>query len=98
MMRQVLRAGMLRLDREALGKKLLEMREAGDVALRDIEAATGISRSTISRAERAHPDVFASAETVLVLSVFYGIDPRQFVKPVSRESTHETGEGVRANG
>ncbi|MCK7615207.1 helix-turn-helix domain-containing protein [Roseibium sediminicola] len=83
---------MMRLDREALGAALLEARMTQDISLRGIEAVTGISRTTISRAERAHPDIFASAETVVVLCHFYQIDPRDYVEPVSRESTHETSE------
>ncbi|QFT31791.1 hypothetical protein FIV00_14965 [Labrenzia sp. THAF82] len=81
---------MMRLDREKLGEALLREREKRGLNMRAVHALTGISIATISRAERAHPDIYASAETVLILCKLYRLDPLRFVQDVSREYTHET--------
>ena len=89
---------MMRLDREGLGKALRAEREAQGLTARDLEQKTGVSDSTILRAERAHPDVFARADTVCILCRVLDVDPLSFVEPVSREHTHEASEGERADG
>jgi transcriptional regulator with XRE-family HTH domain len=71
---------MMQLDREKLGEALRDMRERKGMTIRDLEAETGISKATISRAERAHPDVYASADTVIVLCFALGVSPFLFVK------------------
>jgi len=83
----------MKLDREKLGEALREAREARSLTPRDLEKITGVSFSTIYRAERAHPDIFARAETVCVLGHVLGVDPRDFVEGVSRENTHDTNSG-----
>lgn len=85
---------MMRLNRERLGAAFRAERERMGLTVRALSARTGVSIATISRAERAHPDVFASAETALILSTYFWIDPREFVEGVSRENTHETSAGV----
>lgn len=66
---------MIRLNRERLGQLLLAARTKHQLTTRALQVVTGISAATISRAERGHPDVCASAETVLVLCHFFRIDP-----------------------
>lgn len=70
---------MWRLDRVALGQALADGRARWRMTLRDVEAATGVSRSTISRAERGSADAFQSAQNVLVLCWFYRLDPLSFL-------------------
>ncbi|WP_306147222.1 MULTISPECIES: helix-turn-helix domain-containing protein [unclassified Roseibium] len=70
---------MLMLDRKKLGAALLAARERRALSLRQVEERTGISRSTIGRAERGHADGYVTADAVVILAAFYRIDPRYFV-------------------
>lgn len=88
------------LDRIHLGKRLLRERTTRGLTVRDVEnilrrpdGTPAVSRSTLSRAERGSPECFQNAETILLLSDYYGFDARAYlvsVQPVSRETPHET--------
>lgn len=80
----------MRLDREKLGHALRRARETRGLTPRDLARITGVSFSTIYRAERAHPDIYARADTICILGFELGVDPRDFVERVSRENTHDT--------
>lgn len=66
---------MKRLDRIALGKGLRAARDKRGMTTRQVGFATGVSAATISRAERAHPDSFQNAESILLLCDYFGVDP-----------------------
>ncbi|EEE45437.1 helix-turn-helix domain-containing protein [Roseibium alexandrii] len=67
------------LDRKKLGAAFLAAREKRALSLRQVEERTGVSRSTIGRAERGHADGYVTADAVVILGAFYQIDPRDFV-------------------
>ncbi|MEO9670097.1 MULTISPECIES: helix-turn-helix transcriptional regulator [Alphaproteobacteria] len=73
---------MKRLDRIALGRALFLAREALRLTTREIAARTGVSAATVSRAERAHPDIYQSAESVLLLCDHFDVDPFAFLVTV----------------
>lgn len=70
---------MTELNRKALGEELLRSREMRGWTLREAEHFTGVSKSVIGRAERGHSEGYVTADAVLILSYFYGFDPRNFV-------------------
>ncbi|MBO9424664.1 helix-turn-helix transcriptional regulator [Labrenzia sp. R4_1] len=67
------------LDRKKLGAALEAARRRRGLAMRTVTELTGVSRSTISRAERGHADGYVTADAVVILGAFYQIDPRDFV-------------------
>lgn len=67
------------LDRKKLGAALEAARRARGLSMRTVTELTGVSRSTISRAERGHADGYVTADAVVILGAFYQLDPRDFV-------------------
>jgi len=67
------------LDRKKLGAALEAARRGRGLTMRKVTERTGVSRSTISRAERGHADGYVTADAVVILGAFYQIDPREFV-------------------
>ena len=94
---------MKQLDVIRLGRALASARAERGMTTRDLEGATGVSKATISRAERAHPDGTRSAASIVVLCDFFGMDPRTFLTgvfhentPVRQDAIGGTGQGVRS--